>query len=115
MEHSSGKDSYFDDHDLISLAAHELGHIVPKSHLQLFVITAASASMLVISMALWLRMIAPFLLLLPLLIWLGFISRKEEYRADSFAVNEAGIPIEQFIGQAPFLAREHVALTLGET
>lgn len=96
LEQSSGENSYFDENDLSALAAHELGHIIPKGRLEIYIMIAASVFLFVISMTIWLRMPALLLLLLPLLMCLGIISRKEEYRADSFAVNEAGISIHQF-------------------
>lgn len=96
LEHSPDAPSYFDKDDLVAITAHELGHIIPKSHMTWSVSLIASGIVPAVLAAVMMPTLSSFMFLALLLAWFGSISREEEYLADSFAVGEAGISVAQF-------------------
>ncbi len=99
--------------DIMVLVAHELGHIIPKSHFDFSVkLILTGASILIVWFCITFSLY-PLLAITLLLLWLGSLSRDEEYRADSFAIVEAGISVESFVqcfSKAETVQRQETAL-----
>ncbi len=97
------KNIKFITNDILVIVAHELGHIVLKSHfVKLFWISficIAISSICIIISLLCLSMKDFFynsFSLMLFLLYLGYISRNEEIRADKFAILKANVSIEEF-------------------
>lgn len=106
----------FTDEDIKVLVAHELGHIIPKSYFNFLFFFILSLVAALILWSCFILSLYPLPGIVLLILFLGYISRKEEYKADKFAITEAGISVEAFVqcfSKADAIRKQEIALETG--
>jgi Zn-dependent protease with chaperone function len=108
----------FTKEDIRVLVAHELGHLIPKSHFDFSVKFILTVVAILIMWSCLTLSPYPLLGIVLLMLWLSYLSRREEYRADRFAIIEAGISVESFVqcfSKAEIIQKQEFALESGVT